>query len=513
MARFGDSSNTVKVAIETNSSTTGIDKTTQSLGSLRKATDDTSKSTDGLGKSSQSTGVGLASLATVSAAAGVATYSLLSAMDTTIKSANTLQASLTGLSSIATAFGTDADKAKEAAQGLATDGLMTVSDAAVGLKNLLAAGFNLDEATQLMNRFKDSAAFGRQASLGFGQAIASATEGIKNGNSILVDNAGVTKNLSNMLVDAGYSAQDLAKASDDAGVRQAIFNGIIEETNAQVGDAAKLSESAAGKQAVWTAQNEVLSQQIGTALQPALLSLLQTVTPIITSIADWVGKNPELTSGIIIGTTAILGLITVLGTFGTAIVVAKAAFTGLALLVAAPIAMPAIAVGAALASIALVAAAVNSVLDAIDAMNNAKEKAKMADDSNGALKKAADKYYAQGNKAKGDELTKLSNTKSPELNWFDKLFTGTFASGGYTGAGGVNEVAGVVHKGEYVVPQSQVDQSTGLPKALAGQGNITYITVQNMNVNDDKAMRTFIEAQDNDLRIFSAGITPIQGAV
>jgi hypothetical protein len=47
-----------------------------------------------------------------------------------------------------------------------------------------------------MNRFKDSAAFGKQGALSFGEAIRGATEGIKNGNSILVDNAGVTKNLS-----------------------------------------------------------------------------------------------------------------------------------------------------------------------------------------------------------------------------------------------------------------------------------------------------------------------------
>jgi hypothetical protein len=46
-----------------------------------------------------------------------------------------------------------------------------------------------------------------------------------------------------------------------------------------------------------------------------------------------------------------------------------------------------------------------------------------------------------------------------------------WATGGYTGQGGVNEVAGIVHKGEYVLPQEMVDQTTGTPKAL---GN-TYI--------------------------------------
>lgn len=42
-----------------------------------------------------------------------------------------------------------------------------------------------------------------------------------------------------------------------------------------------------------------------------------------------------------------------------------------------------------------------------------------------------------------------------------------FSSGGYTGAGGKYEPAGIVHKGEYVVPKSQVNQRTGLPYADA----------------------------------------------
>jgi len=42
-----------------------------------------------------------------------------------------------------------------------------------------------------------------------------------------------------------------------------------------------------------------------------------------------------------------------------------------------------------------------------------------------------------------------------------------FADGGFTGRGGVNEIAGVVHKGEYVIPQKDVDQLTGRPKLFS----------------------------------------------
>ena len=47
-----------------------------------------------------------------------------------------------------------------------------------------------------------------------------------------------------------------------------------------------------------------------------------------------------------------------------------------------------------------------------------------------------------------------------------------YAEGGYTGQGASNEVAGVVHRGEYVLPQEQVDQSTGQPKAMGNTFNI-----------------------------------------
>lgn len=48
-----------------------------------------------------------------------------------------------------------------------------------------------------------------------------------------------------------------------------------------------------------------------------------------------------------------------------------------------------------------------------------------------------------------------------------------YASGGYTGRGAQNEIAGVVHRGEYVVPANMVDQSTGQPKELTTAQNIT----------------------------------------
>lgn len=123
----------------------------------------------------------------IGAVSGAAFGALTLGIKDTARESIELNNALIGLSSIAAGVGVDVDRATEAAKTLAADGLMTVSEAATSLKNLLARGYGIEEAIDIMNRFKDSAAFGRQASLSFGQAIMGATEGLKNENSVLVN--------------------------------------------------------------------------------------------------------------------------------------------------------------------------------------------------------------------------------------------------------------------------------------------------------------------------------------
>jgi phage-related protein len=282
-------------------------------------------------------------MAALGAAAGLALNQVVSWLEKSVDAAVKQQNALMGLASVAKGTGNDIDKTTNAAKSLSNDGLMPLGDAAAGLKNLLAAGFSLPEAIKLMERFKDSAAFGRQGSLEFGQAIVGATEGIKNGNSALVDNAGVTKNLSNMLVDAGYSAQDLAKAGQDVGVRMALYNGIIKETTNQQGDAAKLADSFGGALARQKTQATNLQVALGTALQPILTKIMEAVAPLLEKFVAWVKENPKLVAAIAAAVTVLLGLLAVFGIVGAAVaafmaigtvgVIAAAVAAGVALLV------------------------------------------------------------------------------------------------------------------------------------------------------------------------------------
>lgn len=52
---------------------------------------------------------------------------------------------------------------------------------------------------------------------------------------------------------------------------------------------------------------------------PAMKSIYDAILPVITSLKEWVEKNPELTKTIIIATAAIAGIVTILGTLGLAI--------------------------------------------------------------------------------------------------------------------------------------------------------------------------------------------------
>lgn len=54
-----------------------------------------------------------------------------------------------------------------------------------------------------------------------------------------------------------------------------------------------------------------------------------------------------------------------------------------------------------------------------------------------------------------------------------------FADGGFTGRGGKYEPAGIVHRGEYVLPKEQVNQTTGMPdwNKIGGGGQTIQVTV------------------------------------
>lgn len=118
--------------------------------------------------------------------AGLAFWKISSAISSGIDTFNKYNNALVGLRSIVQGTGNDFGKAQQFIKEYTQDGLVSAADAATALKNLLARGYTNTQAIDVLNRLKDAASFGRQASLGLGQAVSSATEGLKNENSVLV---------------------------------------------------------------------------------------------------------------------------------------------------------------------------------------------------------------------------------------------------------------------------------------------------------------------------------------
>ena len=97
---------------------------------------------------------------------------------------------------------------------------------------------------------------------------------------------------------------EMEKAGNVAGAQKLM----IAELNKEFGgQAAAAADTYAGKQKQIANQVKEVKEAIGTALLPVLLKIVNTVSPIIQKIADFVSKNPQLTA-------AILAVIAVVGT-------------------------------------------------------------------------------------------------------------------------------------------------------------------------------------------------------
>jgi len=245
---------------------------------------------------------------------------------------------------------------------------------------------------------------------------------------------------------------------------------------------------------------------------PLLMEAFNMLWPVVKTLA---GLFIDLVTFMIDHQWVFWSLVGVLGAVKTALLIqsafaafqagmatATASFGVLKALVMTPMVMPALGVAAALASVWAVYEAIQSVRGALDALNNTNKAVASNIKSNDAVIKQLKDLQANGTpeqKARAKStLAKLAST-------------GAFAQGGYTGAGATNEVAGIVHKGEYVLPKSQVNQSTGLPKAVGGNTtNITY-NINGVNVAGDHSFENYISSLDQDTLLVSKGLSPKRG--
>jgi hypothetical protein len=265
--------------------TSGLTKELNTMkAQLNVANVEAKKATDGIKESFAVLGKAVAGVLTVGA--------IVNFTKTSLNAASQLEGAMLGLRSILEGQGRSFSRANDFIQSYINDGLVPLTDAVTAYKNLAARGYEDKQIEQVMLRLKDSASFGRQASYTLGEAVKSATEGLKNENSILVDNAGVTKNVSMMWADYAKQIGKGEKSLSLAEKRQAEVNGILQETQFQVGDAAKYSQTYAGRLAALNKTLQDVRVNVGQAFTP----IANVALPLVQSLADSLAQTTNTIS-------------------------------------------------------------------------------------------------------------------------------------------------------------------------------------------------------------------------
>ena len=212
-----------------------------------------------------------------------------------VNAANELSNALTGLRSIVEGQGRSFSAAQKFIEEYTKDGLIPATNAITAYKNLAMRGYDDSQIQQVMVALKDASAFGRQASYSMGEAVQSATEGLKNENSILVDNAGVTKNVAKMWEEYAASIGTTSNNLTQQQKIQAEVNGILEESKYQAG-AAKVAGTLTGQLTQLSFNFNNLKVAVGNAINPIIQSFIpvinsavQALTRFANSVASVIG--------------------------------------------------------------------------------------------------------------------------------------------------------------------------------------------------------------------------------
>lgn len=186
---------------------------------------------------------------------------------TAVSKINEVSNATLGLASVAAFKGISTEATTEAVQNLSIVklGLVSTGDAARALKDLLTR-FDLDQSITTLERFADIASVNRQNNLTLSESIITGAQAVKNLNSILLDNLGISRNISLITKERGFSMEDLDDPTKKAAASTAFFNGLLKETEPFMGKAQAVAGTFQGKliglDAAWNRLLETVGQVI-----------------------------------------------------------------------------------------------------------------------------------------------------------------------------------------------------------------------------------------------------------
>lgn len=129
----------------------------------------------------------------------------------------------------------------------------------------------------------------------------------------------------------GMNTDELTKAQE----AQVFTKLIMDQTQGSVAGLNESMDSYTGQQRALRKATKETSQTLGEVFLPLATDIIKQIQPVVTSIANWVRENQELTKKIILVTGAIAGIVAVVGTLGLVILPLISAFKVVAVVIAA----------------------------------------------------------------------------------------------------------------------------------------------------------------------------------
>lgn len=231
--------------------------------------------------------------------AAIAAFSVKAVVDfgkTCVNAATETSNAWIGLNSILTGQNKSFQQAQNFINEYISDGLVPLNNAVAAYKNLALRGYSSDQIQKTMNALKNSATFARQSTYTLGEAVQTATEGLKNENSVVVDNAGVTKNVAKMWEDYAASIGKTTNNLTQQEKIQAEVNGILEETKFQSNDASIYANTFSGKLAQLNTAFTNMKVAVGNVIQPIAKIFIPIITSAVNAVTNLFSSFSNLLS-------------------------------------------------------------------------------------------------------------------------------------------------------------------------------------------------------------------------
>lgn len=205
-----------------------------------------------------------------------------------------------GLSLAAKYLKLDVDDVTGAAQELSAELNLGIGASASSLQNLLKAGLNLDQATDLMRRFTNEAIIGKRDVISLDEAVQNITFAYKTNNSVLGDLSGFQENFGQLIEEGRESLIAKGHAVEDITDEMAKYEGVINRTNDTLGASEALTGTLTHTQTRLGQENIKLQQTVGNALNPVLNAFLQNVAlPGITILRNLAERGIKFLQGVL----------------------------------------------------------------------------------------------------------------------------------------------------------------------------------------------------------------------